>query len=79
MHATHERPCASSRPGRLSSLPGRRVCARSRSFVYLVAVFLTDPVVRWLWPIPVALFVVYPYLKRVTWLCHVWLGVCARG
>jgi 4-hydroxybenzoate polyprenyltransferase len=25
-------------------------------------------------PIPVVLFVVYPYLKRVTWLCHLWLG-----
>jgi 4-hydroxybenzoate polyprenyltransferase len=44
--------------------------------VFLLAVFELDPVVRWLWPIPVALFVVYPYLKRVTWLCHVWLGVC---
>lgn len=44
--------------------------------VYLVAVFRLDPVVRWLCPIPVALFVVYPYLKRVTWLCHLWLGVC---
>ena len=44
--------------------------------VYLVAVFRLDPVVRWLWPIPVALFVVYPYLKRLTWLCHLWLGVC---
>lgn len=44
--------------------------------VYLVAVFQLDPVVRWLWPIPVAMFVVYPYLKRVTWLCHVWLGAC---
>ena len=43
---------------------------------YLVAVFRLDPVVRWLWPIPVALFVVYPYLKRVTWLCHLWLGLC---
>jgi 4-hydroxybenzoate polyprenyltransferase len=21
-------------------------------------------------------FVVYPYLKRFTWLCHVWLGLC---
>ena len=29
---------------------------------------------RWLWPIPVAAFVVYPYLKRFTWLCHLWLG-----
>ena len=44
--------------------------------VYLVAVFRLDPVVRWLWPIPVALFVVYPYLKRVTWTCHLWLGLC---
>ena len=29
---------------------------------------------RWLWPIPVAGFVIYPYLKRWTWLCHLWLG-----
>jgi 4-hydroxybenzoate polyprenyltransferase len=43
--------------------------------VFLVAVFELDPVVRWLWPIPVAMFVVYPYLKRVTWLCHLWLAV----
>ena len=38
--------------------------------------FQLDPIVRWLWPIPVAMFVVYPYLKRVTWLCHLWLGAC---
>ena len=44
--------------------------------LFLVAVFQLDPVVRWLWPIPVAMFVVYPYLKRVTWLCHLWLGAC---
>ncbi len=42
--------------------------------LFLVAVLQLDPVVRWLWPIPVVLFVVYPYLKRVTWLCHLWLG-----
>ena len=42
--------------------------------LFLAAVWQLDPLVRWLWPIPVLLFVVYPYLKRVTWLCHVWLG-----
>ena len=42
--------------------------------LFLVAVYQLDPVVRWLWPIPVAGFVVYPYLKRFTWLCHLWLG-----
>lgn len=44
--------------------------------LYLVAAFQLDPVVRYLWPIPVVMFVVYPYLKRVTWLCHLWLGAC---
>jgi 4-hydroxybenzoate polyprenyltransferase len=42
--------------------------------VYAVAVWQLDPIVRWLSPIPVVAFVVYPYLKRFTWLCHLWLG-----
>jgi 4-hydroxybenzoate polyprenyltransferase len=42
--------------------------------VFLVAAFQLAPVVRWLWPIPVAAFVVYPYLKRVHWISHFWLG-----
>jgi 4-hydroxybenzoate polyprenyltransferase len=48
-------------------------CAASLA-LFLVAVFQLDPIVRWLWPIPVAAFVVYPYLKRFTWLSHLWLG-----
>ena len=51
------------------------LCAASL-VLFLVAVSQLDPIVRWLWPIPVAMFVVYPYLKRVTWLCHLWLGAC---
>src|SRR5205823_10379833 len=42
--------------------------------LFLLAVFQLDPIVRWLWPIPVAAFVIYPYLKRFTWLSHLWLG-----
>ena len=26
--------------------------------------------------LPVAAFVAYPYMKRFTWLCHLWLGLC---
>jgi 4-hydroxybenzoate polyprenyltransferase len=48
-------------------------CAASLA-LFLVAAFQLDPIVRWLWPIPVAAFVIYPYLKRWTWLCHAWLG-----
>ena len=49
-------------------------CAASLA-LFLVAVFQLEPIVRWLWPIPVVAFVVYPYLKRVTWLSHLWLGL----
>src|SRR5205085_9397552 len=43
--------------------------------VFLVAVWQLDPIVRVLWPAPVALFVLYPYTKRFTWLCHLVLGL----
>ena len=61
--------------GTLSRMQVWALCATALA-LYLVAAFQLAPVVRWLWPIPVALFVVYPYLKRVTWLCHLWLGAC---
>jgi 4-hydroxybenzoate polyprenyltransferase len=48
-------------------------CAASLA-VFLVAVYQLDPLVHALWPIPVVAFVIYPYLKRWTWLCHLWLG-----
>ena len=43
---------------------------------YLVAVWQLAPLTRWLSPIPLAAFIVYPYTKRFTWLCHYWLGMC---
>ncbi len=42
--------------------------------VFLVAVWQLPSVTHLLWPIPVAGFVIYPYLKRFTWLCHPFLG-----
>ena len=60
--------------GLLSPAAGASSSAPPRSAVFLVAVFQLDPLVHWLWPIPVAGFVIYPYLKRWTWLCHFWLG-----
>jgi 4-hydroxybenzoate polyprenyltransferase len=48
-------------------------CAASLA-LFLAAVWQLAPKTHWLWPIPVAAFVVYPYLKRFTWLCHFWLG-----
>jgi 4-hydroxybenzoate polyprenyltransferase len=59
--------------GALSRLDVLGFCAVSLA-VFLVAVYQLEPIVRWLWPIPVVAFVVYPYLKRWTWLSHAWLG-----
>ena len=42
--------------------------------LFVIAVWQLAPKTHYLWPIPVVGFVVYPYLKRVTWLCHFWLG-----
>ena len=41
----------------------------------LVAVSQLPRLTWWLWPIPVALFVIYPYTKRFTWACHLVLGL----
>ena len=41
----------------------------------LVAVSQLPRITWWLWPIPVVLFVIYPYTKRFTWACHLVLGV----
>ena len=68
--ATRELPAGTLRPPQVIALSAVALA------VFLVAVFQLDPIVRWLWPIPVAMFFVYPYLKRVTWLCHLWLGSC---
>ena len=59
--------------GALSRLQVVAFCLAALA-LFLVAVWQLDPVVRWLWPIPVAGFVIYPYLKRFTWLGHFWLG-----
>ena len=60
--------------GQLSVVQVVLFCAVSLA-IFLFAVWQLAPITRWLWPIPVAGFVIYPYLKRWTWLCHVWLGV----
>jgi 4-hydroxybenzoate polyprenyltransferase len=66
--ATRELPS-----GQLSVVQVGLFCAASLA-LFLVAVWQLAPKTHWLWPIPVAGFVIYPYLKRVTWLCHFWLG-----
>ena len=44
--------------------------------VFLFAVYSLAPICRYLWPLVVIPFVVYPYTKRFTWLSHFVLGLC---
>ncbi len=43
--------------------------------LYLSAAATISPICVWLSPIPVALFVLYPYMKRFTTLSHLGLGL----
>jgi 4-hydroxybenzoate polyprenyltransferase len=60
--------------GRLTNTQVAVFCAISLAAL-LIAVSQLPRLTWFLWPIPVAGFVIYPYTKRFTWLCHLVLGV----
>lgn len=60
--------------GRLTPTQVGAFCAVSLAAL-LVAVSRLPSITWYLWPIPVAAFVLYPFTKRFTWLCHVVLGL----
>lgn len=60
--------------GQVSRTSVAALCVASVALLVLATTQLA-PITRVLWPIPVALFVVYPYTKRFTWLCHLVLGL----
>jgi 4-hydroxybenzoate polyprenyltransferase len=72
--ARNPRTAGRELPARVLSAAQVLVFCLASLAVFLVAVYELDPLVRRLWPIPVAGFVIYPYLKRFTWLSHFWLG-----
>lgn len=41
----------------------------------VLATFFLAPITRVLWPLVVLGFVIYPYTKHFTWLCHLALGI----
>lgn len=60
--------------GRVS--PGQVWALSAVSLLALLVAVSQLPRITWvLWPIPVALFVLYPLAKRITWACHLVLGV----
>ena len=51
------------------------LCAVFLSMLLIGAWQLNTVALAMSW-LPVLAFIVYPYTKRVTWTCHLWLGLC---
>ncbi len=47
--------------------------------IFVYAAHQLHPLARLLWPLAVAPFVIYPYMKRFSWTCHLVLGVALAG
>ena len=60
--------------GRLS-LAGAWGVTLAGAAAFVLAGVNLNPLTTALLPVAMLFFVVYPYLKRFTWLCHVWLGI----
>ena len=60
------------------SMSLRTAWALSAAFfaMLLISAGLLNRVALMMSWLPVLVFVIYPYLKRYTWLCHFWLGLC---
>jgi 4-hydroxybenzoate polyprenyltransferase len=48
--------------------------AAASATMYFLACYAISPVCAWLSPIPIALMAIYPFMKRLTSLCHILLG-----
>ena len=42
----------------------------------LVAAWMLNVVALQMAWLPVLVFVIYPYTKRISWICHFWVGLC---
>ncbi|HWH07713.1 MAG TPA: UbiA-like polyprenyltransferase, partial [Candidatus Thermoplasmatota archaeon] len=49
--------------------------AAASGLALLVSAGMLNPLAFWLSPVLVGLFFAYPYMKRVSWLCHLVLGL----
>jgi 4-hydroxybenzoate polyprenyltransferase len=47
--------------------------------LFLLAAYELNPVCFVLIPVPIALFILYSYTKRFTWMCHIILGISIGG
>ena len=61
--------------GRMSDKTAWLIAGTFLSMLVISAAMLNEVALYMSW-LPVAAFVIYPYMKRISWLCHFWLGLC---
>tara|TARA_B110000438_G_scaffold302944_1_gene362398 strand:+ start:13732 stop:14583 length:852 start_codon:yes stop_codon:yes gene_type:complete len=61
--------------GEMSLKTAWSLCALFMGMLLLGAGQLNSVALAMSW-LPVLAFVIYPYTKRITWACHLWLGLC---
>ena len=73
-----ENPRTASRhlvSGSMSMQTAYTLCIIFLSMLLIGAWQLNEVALMMSW-LPVLVFVIYPYMKRYSWLCHFWLGIC---
>lgn len=73
--ARNPRTATRALPTGALTVPQALALAAVSGIVLVVSAALLNPLVLLLSPVLVALFVAYPYTKRVTWACHLVLGL----
>lgn len=63
-------------PKGLLSIAFVQACIVASAGLALLAAWMLAPLARYAAPVLIALFVLYSYTKRFTWLCHIVLGIC---
>ncbi|MCA1849025.1 MAG: putative 4-hydroxybenzoate polyprenyltransferase [Actinobacteria bacterium] len=75
MDAKNPRTADRAIPRGLISLREAWIFTGAAVGLLVLSTFFLAPITRVLWPLVVLGFVLYPYTKRFTWLCHLALGV----
>jgi 4-hydroxybenzoate polyprenyltransferase len=75
MDAKNPRTADRAIPRGLISLREAWIFTGAAIGLLVLSTFFLAPITRVLWPLVVLGFVLYPYTKRFTWLCHLALGV----
>jgi 4-hydroxybenzoate polyprenyltransferase len=72
--ALNPRTAARELPAGRMSLSQAWLLAGASAVLYFMSCWAISPVCAWLSPIPITLMAIYPFMKRLTSLCHLVLG-----